>query len=113
MNFWVRRLLPVERGVLVKMINPFVHGVLDYGLAALFLLLPGLLEFGATASAVSHVIGGLYIVGSLITRYPLGLVQLVPFRTHGVLESVMAGSWIYMPWFFAFSEEAHARNFFV
>jgi|SRR4051812_14659787 hypothetical protein len=97
----------------MKMINPLVHGVLDYALAILFLLLPGLLGFGATPSAVSHAIGGVYIIAALVTRYPLGLVKVLPFPVHGVLESLMAASWIYMPWFFGFSDDAPARNFFI
>lgn len=97
----------------MKIINPKIHGILDYGLAALFLILPALLGFPDLAATVSYVVGVLYIVGSLFTGYPLGLFKLLAFPAHGVAESMMAVAWIIFPWLFHFSEDDAARNFFV
>lgn len=96
-----------------KVLDPKTHGILDYALAALFLLAPMLFGFSETAATVSYVIGVLYIGTSLLTRYPLGAIKVIPFPIHGVLESVMAASWIVMPWLFGFASDAAARNFFV
>jgi hypothetical protein len=97
----------------MKVLSPTVHGVLDYGLALLFLLLPRVLDFPPPAAMASYVIGAVYIVASLITRYPLGLVKLLPFPVHGVIESIMALSWIVLPWLMGFAEHTASRNFFV
>jgi hypothetical protein len=97
----------------MKVLNPTVHGVLDYGLALLFLVLPGMLDFPPPAAAASYVIGSVYIVASLVTRYPLGLLKWIPFPVHGVIESLMAVSWIALPWLMGFAEHAASRNFFV
>lgn len=97
----------------MKVLSPTVHGVLDYGLALLFLVLPSLLEFPPPAATASYVIGVVYIIASLITRYPLGLVKLLPFPVHGVIESLMAISWIALPWLMGFAEHTASRNFFV
>lgn len=96
-----------------KALNPKVHGILDYGLAALFLLAPSLFGFTETAATVSYAIGVLYIATSLLTKYPLGAIKLIPFPAHGVLESVMAVAWIIFPWVFGFAGDAAARNFFI
>lgn len=96
-----------------KALNPKVHGILDYALAALFLLAPTLFGFTETAATVSYVIGVVYIATSLLTKYPLGAIKVIPFPTHGVLESVMAVTWIIFPWVFGFAGDAAARNFFV
>lgn len=96
-----------------KALNPKVHGMLDYGLVALFLLAPSLFSFTETAATVSYVIGILYLATSLLTKYPLGAVKLIPFPTHGVIESIMAVSWIALPWVFGFAGDAAARNFFI
>lgn len=96
-----------------KALNPKVHGMLDYGLVALFLLAPSLFSFTETAATVSYVIGILYLATSLLTKYPLGAVKLIPFPTHGVIESIMAVSWIALPWIFGFAGDAAARNFFI
>ena len=97
----------------MKILTPTIHGVLDYGLALLFLLLPGVLDFPPPAAAASYVIGVVYIVASLVTRYPLGLLKLLPFPVHGVIETIMALAWIALPWLMGFAEHAASRNFFV
>ena len=95
-------------------IKPFPHAVLDYGLALLFIVAPKALGFGSPAAiALSHGIGVLYLLASLVTRYPLGAADLLPFRLHRVLESALGVVWIAMPWLFGFAGEAVARNFFV
>jgi hypothetical protein len=97
----------------MKVLSPTVHGVLDYLLALMFLVLPRMLDFPPPAAAASYVIGVVYIVASLITRYPLGLFKWLPFPVHGVIESLMALAWIVLPWLMGFSEHAASRNFFV
>lgn len=97
----------------MKILNPTIHGVLDYALAAAFLLLPGLLGFSPSAEGVSYLIGIAYVVASLVTNYPLGLFKLIPFPVHGLLESIMAAAWIAFPWVLGFAGDPAARNFYV
>ena len=97
----------------MKVLNPTVHGVLDYVLALAFLIAPGLVEFGEAAANLSTIIGVVYLGASLLTRYPLGAIRMIPFPVHGVVESIMAAGWIAMPWLFGFAGDAAARNFFV
>lgn len=96
-----------------KALDPKTHGILDYGLAVAFLLAPALFGFTEVAATTSYVIGVVYIGTSLLTRYPLGALKVIPFPVHGVLESVMAVAWIILPWAFGFAGDTAARNFFV
>jgi hypothetical protein len=97
----------------MKILKPLWHGVLDYGLALLFLLAPTLFGFEPVARSLSHAVGATYIVASLLTRYPLGMLKLIPFPAHGVLETIAALSWIGMPFFAGFADDHAARNFFI
>ena len=98
----------------MKILKPLWHGVLDYGLAFAFLIAPSVLGFQSEAArSLSQAIGATYIVASLLTRYPLGIVKLIPFPAHGVLETIAALSWIAMPYFAGFSADRAARNFFL
>jgi hypothetical protein len=97
----------------MKLLNPLVHGLLDYALAAAFLVLPGLLGFSRDAASLSHIIGVVYLGVSLFTKYPLGVLKLIPFPVHGVLESIMAAAWIVMPWVLGFQEDSAARTFYM
>jgi hypothetical protein len=98
---------------MAKVINPTVHGALDYALALAFIVAPRLADFSLPATRIATIIGVVYLAASLLTRYPLGAVRMIPFPLHGVIESVLAASWIVMPWLFGFADDAMARNFFV
>jgi hypothetical protein len=97
----------------MKLLNPTIHGVLDYTLAIGFLILPGWQNYSPTAASLSYVIGAVYLGASLLTRYPAGVLGAFPFPAHGVLESIMAAFWVVMPWLFGFADDGAARNFFV
>lgn len=98
---------------MIKVLNPTVHGVLDYVLALAFVIAPGLAGFSGNAASLSMLIGVVYLGASLLTRYPLGAIKMIPFPVHGAIEAVMAASWIAMPWLLGFAGDAAARNFFV
>jgi hypothetical protein len=98
---------------MAKVLRPEVHGILDYGLAFFFLLAPSIVSFPDNAATLSYIVGAVYIGTSLLTRYPLGVWKLIPFPTHGVLETLMAIGWIAFPWLFGFADHDAARNFFV
>ncbi len=97
----------------MKILSPTIHGVLDYALAAAFLLSPTLLGFSPAAAKLAYVIGAMFIAASIVTRYPLGLIKLLPFPVHGVIETILAIGFIAAPWVFGFAGDAPARNFYV
>lgn len=98
----------------MKIIPPLPHAVLDYLAAALVLFAPALFGFSSTAAwTLAQASGIAYFGVSLLTRYRLGALKLIPFPTHGVIESALGAAWIISPWLLGFSADAAARNFFV
>jgi hypothetical protein len=97
----------------MKPINPLLHGILDYGLIAAFLLLPGALGFSQEAASMARIVGVVYLGAALLTKYPLGVLKLIPFPVHGILESIMAASWILLPWVLGFQDDSAGRTFFM
>lgn len=98
---------------MLRILNPRLHGALDYALAACFLVLPAALDFQYPAGPLSYIIGLAYAGASLLTKYPLGALKVIAFPVHGLLEAVMAAAWLPMPWVFGFAGDAAARNFYV
>lgn len=98
---------------MTKVLNPTVHGVIDYALALAFLLAPALAGFSEPATGLATIVGVVYLGVSLFTRYPLGAIAKIPFPLHGVIESILAASWIAVPWVFGFAGDAAPRNFFI
>lgn len=99
----------------MKFLSPKIHGVLDYLTSALFFVAP--LTFLAGAPAIARItcfaVGGALLLVSLITRYPLGALKLIPFPTHGAIEFLAALALVAFPWLGGFGDLPLARNFFV
>jgi len=66
------------------MIPTLAHGVLDYAFALLLIALPFLFGFadGSAAQWVPILLGLATILYSLLTRYELGAMGLIPMRAH-------------------------------
>jgi hypothetical protein len=74
----------------MKPISTKVHGVLDYLWAGMVPILPQLFDCspGATRLLTGSALGALSY--SLLTRYELGAVKLLPMQTHLALDTVSA-----------------------
>jgi len=98
----------------MKIISPTLHGVLDYLTCGLFLVAPSLFGFTGTYAHVCYLLAGGYLLISLLTNMPLGLLKMIPFWLHGRLEFVSGLVFIASPWLFGFADNnGTARNFFV
>lgn len=97
----------------MKILNPRVHGYLDYAAVLLLALAPTLFGFDGTPAALCYVVAILQGGMSMMTAYPLGAVKVIPFTVHGGVELATAILFILSPWLFRFSEIASARNFFL
>ena len=97
----------------MKVLNPRIHGYVDYVSVALLALAPTLFTFGGVAAAICYL-SAIGLLGlSLCTAYPLGMARLVPFTVHGGIEFAASIAFIVAPWLFGFDVVAPARNFFV
>lgn len=89
----------------MKLITTKVHGFLDYIVGLLLIAMPWLINIDPAASPgmIFIAAGTAALVYSVFTRYELGIVKVIPMRTHIVLDIMsgllLAGS----PWIFGFS----------
>lgn len=99
----------------MNLLSPKIHGYIDYLTSALFALAPAMFMIEGVPRAVMgcYVISGGLLVVSLMTRYPLGVVRLVPFPVHGALELVGAPVIVAYPWIADFDHVGPARNFYI
>jgi hypothetical protein len=98
----------------MRFVPPRVHGVLDYLFGVLYLFAPFLFDFTSRAAQIScFAIGGAILLLSLLTRYPLGALRVIPFPVHGGIELVASLAIIALPWLTGFQTALPARNFFV
>ncbi len=94
----------------MKYLNPRVHGYIDY-IAILFLFLaPSVIGFSGVPATLFYIIAIAYLAMALLTAYPLGLVKLIPFPVHGIIEIVAAIALVLLPWIAGFADVSAARN---
>ena len=95
-------------------ISVFIHGVVEYAAAVLFIAAPFLLSFEAqSATAISIVVGVVMLVITASTDFPTGLTRAIPVGIHAVLDFVIAGFLIAAPFLFSFQDEATPTAFFI
>ena len=97
----------------MKPISPTVHGILDYLTCGFFLTAPSLFNLTGTPVGVCYVLAGGYLVISLLTNMPLGLLKWIPFWLHGRLELVSGLVFIASPWVFGYADNETLRNLFI
>jgi hypothetical protein len=95
-------------------IPAFVHGVIEYLAAALFIAAPWLFTFSdSTAKAVSIVFGVVILVVTASTALPTGLIKSIPVQAHAVIDFLLAGVLIASPFLFGFSGDGTETAFFI
>ncbi len=90
----------------LQFLNPTLHGVLDYLAAGALMVLPFLLGFDGIERWLSVAGGAGLILYSLATDYTFGVIKLVPFDTHLLLDLTAAGAFVAAPFALGFGMAA-------
>jgi len=88
-----------------------IHGILDY---ATVLALVGVGLSGLFSPYFSHLIIGLGIVHLLLTvltKFEMGLMALIPLTLHGYVELIVSIALIPAPFVLGYSDETPAKYF--
>ena len=95
---------PREGGL--RFISTRTHGVLDYGVGALLLVVPYILGFadGTAAQWVPQFHGLVAIGGALMTDYELGVMRVIPMPVHLGIDIASGALLALSPWLFGFSD---------
>ncbi len=98
-----------------KPISRQMHGVMDYTYATLITAAPELFGFKTeqTAATLSRVVGAGVALTSLMTRYELGAVRVLPFKAHLAADVAAGLLTMSAPFLFGFSDNKRARNTFL
>jgi hypothetical protein len=75
---------------LVRLLPAWLHAVADYAVGTVLIL--AALAAGGTAGAVGTgvVVGVTVLAVSMLTRYPLGVVKVLPFQVHSAGDYLAA-----------------------
>ncbi len=100
---------------MLRIIPRPLHAATDYLFSGLLAASPSLVGFEEDEQAVlaARAIAASTTTMSALTRYELGLVRVIPFNVHLILDVVSVFPLLLAPWVLGFSENKHARNTFV
>lgn len=89
----------------MKPISTYVHGMLDYAMGVLLILLPFWLglDSGSPEHRVMLFSGVAVILYSLITDYELGVTGIISMRGHLTIDFLMGLFMAASPWILGFS----------
>lgn len=95
-------------------IPPFLHGVIDYLLAALLIAAPFLFGFEEDAATAASIVAGVAVLLlGAFTSWTTGIVKSIPTVAHAMLDYALAALLIAMPFLLGFSDDGTASAFFV
>ncbi len=82
------------------------HGVLDYGVGALLIVVPYILGFadGTAAQWVPQILGLVAIGGALMTDYEFGVMRVIPMPVHLGIDVASGALLSLSPWLFGFAD---------
>ena len=108
----LRKGLRMAVGKMPKVIDPTTHAVLDYVVAG-SLLVMGILFWKRSkrASIGSLFCGGAAAANIAFTDYPGGARQLISYKTHGRIDTGLAGLTAAVPRLLRFHDEPEAAFF--
>lgn len=90
----------------IKIINSKIHGILDYLVSLILIISPWLLEFadGKSEMFLPIILGISSIIYSLFTKYELGVLRILPFKTHLAFDTLSGILLSSSPWIFGFAD---------
>ncbi len=74
----------------MKIITSKIHGILDYLTVIFFALSPTLFHMEGNLKNFTYALAFVHLLLTIFTRFELGLVKLIPFKIHGLIELVVA-----------------------
>ncbi len=102
----------IAAGRLPKVIQPPLHAVLDYAVAASFFVMGAVFWKRNKRAAISSLLcGGATAVNSILTDYPGGVYKVVSYPMHGRIDAGLAGITAAIPRVMSFADQSEAKYF--
>jgi hypothetical protein len=87
---------------LVRLLPAWFHAIADYAVAATLIVVAAMVGGSTEAVAPGIVIGVVVLVVSMLTRYPLGVVKVLPFTVHSAGDYLAAALLVSSPFALGF-----------
>jgi hypothetical protein len=97
----------------MKIISSKAHGILDYATAVFLLLSPTLFKMEGELATITYILGAVHLTLTILTDFEVGLIKVIPFRIHGLIEVVVALGLAALAFWFYNNENAFGFYFYM
>jgi hypothetical protein len=84
-----------------RFLNDAIHGVLDYGVVAIFALAPTLLGITGFSALLCYILAVVHLLVTVMSDMPFGVKKVIPMAWHGHIELVVSLTLVICPWVFS------------
>jgi hypothetical protein len=97
---------------IVRFLPAWLHAIADYAVGASLIVVALAVGGDSLAVATGVVVGVVVLAVSMLTRYPLGVVKVLPFTLHSAGDYLAAFLLIVSPFALGFSDVAGGLSAF-
>ena len=74
----------------MKIISSKAHGILDYATAFFLLAAPTIFKMQGDLCTFTYALGAIHLCLTALTDFEVGMIKVIPFRIHGLIEVVVS-----------------------
>jgi hypothetical protein len=89
---------------LVRALPAWLHAIADYAVGGLLIIVALAVGGDGLAVATGVVVGAVVLAVSMLTKYPLGVVKVLPFTIHSAGDYLAAGLLIVSPFALGYTD---------
>jgi hypothetical protein len=93
----------VNKMSLVRLLPAWFHAIADYAVAGTLIVVAAAVGGSTEAVTAGVVIGVVVLVVSMLTKYPLGVVKVLPFTVHSAGDYLAAALLVLSPFALGFN----------
>lgn len=97
----------------MRVISPWVHGILDLLTVAVLVLGPIVVGLGGAPAAIAFALAAVHLILTLLTDFPMGASKKIPFFVHGIIELIVGIGLLILPSFAGYGPGSPARRFYL
>ncbi|MBA3828122.1 MAG: hypothetical protein H0X33_04225 [Taibaiella sp.] len=96
----------------MKILSPRLHGIIDYLVIVFLFLSPKMFGMTGFPATFTYILGSVHLLLTILTIYPLGIIRVIPFRVHGVIEVLVSLVLFWMA-LMQFGDIPLVRNYYI
>ena len=74
----------------MKILSSKMHGIIDYLLVIFLGASPAIFKMETPLCYIVYALGAVHLLLTILTNFELGIIKVIPFRIHGLIELVVA-----------------------